>query len=279
MVSTGIWRRVTATAAVAGAALAAPSGAIALSTHSATDSTMNSAGELVATAKCGANEQVVSGGFKTPSLDNAEGEVVSRAVHGDRWTVHFYPGGAEKLTAYAYCAPKGQIRLSQHQNHASALGGTPSYNTVAMARCGSGERLVSGGFAFSPSSNENDSTTYRNYAANAKKWTVMSAFDTTPGTLFAFAYCGKGVVVKVRSDTSKSIPDSGHATATASCHQGESLLGGGYTTTPTPDYANTTGPDVYFSRAFRSGTRSWTVTAKNYSHHTGKVSAYAYCMP
>jgi hypothetical protein len=267
------------TAACLGIALAAPAGAMALSTHSATDSTVNTNGELVATAKCAANEHVVSGGFKTSILDDASGEVVSRAVMGDRWTVQFYPSGPDTLTTYAYCAPKGAISLVQHQRQVPAQTGSPTYNTVATARCASGETLVSGGFEFLPSSGEPDSTTYRDYAVSPRKWTVMSAFDSPPATLAAFAYCGRGVIVKVRSSSSGRIPNDGHASATASCHKGETLLGGGYTTTPTPDYANTTGPDTYFYRSYRSGARSWTARAKNYSNASGKIAAFAYCMP
>ena len=52
--------------ACVGATLAAPTGAMALSTHSATATTPSGDGVLVATAKCGANERVVSGGFRSP---------------------------------------------------------------------------------------------------------------------------------------------------------------------------------------------------------------------
>jgi hypothetical protein len=67
-----------------GAMSGAPTGAMALSTHSATTSTPNASGELVATAGRGAAEHVVSGGFNiSPRLNASDGIVVSRAVNGN----------------------------------------------------------------------------------------------------------------------------------------------------------------------------------------------------
>src|SRR5919204_380686 len=65
--------------------------------------------------------------------------------------------------------------------------------------------------------------------ATARKWKVMAAFQTTPANLEAFAYCEQGVTVKVRSKMSDPIPTDGSGSATAQCHTGETLLGGGYT--------------------------------------------------
>ena len=90
-----------------GGVLAIPAGAMALTTHSATVTMPNSNGGLVATAKCGTNEHVVSGGFRSPHASGSSA-IVSRAVHGDSWTVHLYPE-SPPLTTYAYCAPKGQF--------------------------------------------------------------------------------------------------------------------------------------------------------------------------
>jgi hypothetical protein len=279
----GIWRRIGLLAACAcAAALAAPGVATAaLSTHSASDSKLDSNGQLVATAKCGANEHVVSGGFNTPNASQAGGEVVSRAVGDNRWTVHLYAAKAEKLTTYAYCAPNGKLSLSERHKQVAAQTGTPTYNTVATARCGSRATAVSGGFALSRPASQSDSTTFRDYASGTNKWTVMSAFsEPTGATLTSFAHCAKGVVVKVHSATSDSIPSLGHASATATCPKGQTLLSGGFTTEPTPDYNNLTGPDMYFSRSYRSGLRSWTVTATNYANVTaGTITAFAYCMP
>lgn len=279
MTRMGIWRGMAVTVACAGALLVAPAGAMALTTHSATATVPNSAGVLVATAKCGANERVVSGGFKSPEGNSA---IVSRAVHGDSWTVHLYPESAP-LTTYAYCARKGQFSVATHQQTVSVP--KEAANTTAMALCASGEKLVSGGYVMSPASaTDHNSPNFRDYAASPSKWTVMSAFDLTPSKLTAVAYCARGVTVKMRS-SSTSIPAEGPTSppgtgsATASCHKGETLLAGGYTTTPTPDYQNQTGPDFFYNASHRSSVRSWTASASNYSAVAGKLKAFAYCEP
>jgi hypothetical protein len=263
------------TAVCMGAVLAAPSGASALSTHFATTTTLNSNGQLVATATCGAGEHVVSGGFKSP-LESAA--VVSRAVKGNSWSVHLVPGNTDKLTTYAYCA--STVEISAHESKMSAVA-APA-NTTATAMCGSGETLVSGGYAFlSTPSSQGNSPTFRDYAAITHQWTVMAAFTHIPAELAAFAYCSPGVVVKVRSASAAIAGSStfAKASATASCHSGETLLAGGYTTRPTPDYNDQVGPDTFFNASYRSGTRSWTASAVNYSVASGKITAFAYCEP
>jgi hypothetical protein len=256
-----------------GTLLTAPTSAIALTTHSATDTTTNSAGQLVATAKCGADEHVVSGGFKSSDESAA---VVSHALNGDSWTVHLYPGITTTLTAYAYCARHGRIFRHTAETTAAAA---PT-NTTATAQCASGQTVVSGGYAFlSPASSQGNSPTYRDFAATARKWRVMAAFQTTPANLEAFAYCEQGVTVKVRSKMSDPIPTDSSGSATAQCHTGETLLGGGYTTTPTPDWNNAAGPDLFYDASYKSGARSWTAHAHNYSSVDGQITAFAYCKP
>jgi hypothetical protein len=269
----GVRRGMAFTAVCMGTALAAPASAMALSTHSATTTTLNSAGQLVATATCGAGEHVVSGGFLGP---DASAAVSSRAVNGDSWTVRLFPGIGNKLTTYAYCARNGQLSISAHENRVPAV--TGGANTTANASCASGQTLVAGGYAFLPGLRESNSPTYRDYAS-AHTWSVMSVFAGGTGKLAAFAYCARGVVVKVRSNSSPSIPTGGDGSATASCHSGETLLSGGYTTTPTPDWHNMTGPDFFYGDSYRSGQRSWTARAHNYSNVAGQITAFAYCMP
>jgi hypothetical protein len=105
---------------------------------------------------------------------------------------------------------------------------------------------------------------------------VTSAFES-PGSLEAFAYCERGVVIKVRSSTSAPIPDGGDSSATARCHKGETLLSGGYTTKPKPDWFNTFGPDFFYNASYRSGKHSWIASAHNYSNVAGTITAFAYC--
>jgi hypothetical protein len=262
-----------------GIALAAPGGAMALSTHSATSSTPNGNGVLVATAKCGAHERVVSGGFRSPESSSA---IVSRAVRGDSWTVHLYPESGP-LTTFAYCARKGQFSISSHVQTVSVM--VRGANTSATASCGSGEKVVSGGYVMSPvSATHKNSPNFRDFAAGPSKWTVMSAFALAPAKLAAVAYCARGVTVKVRSESTSIAAQGfgdppGTGSATASCHKGETLLAGGYTTTPTPDYDDMTGPDLFYNASHRTAIRSWTASASNYSAAAGKLTAFAYCEP
>jgi hypothetical protein len=290
MKGTGSSRRVALTLMCTSILLAAPTGAMALAgargdrsrpanlrahpltSHSKTTSTLNKAGALVATAKCGSGEVVVSGGYKTAGKYGG-GAVRSLTTDGKSWTVYFYPyAGAGTLTTYAYCTHKASI--SAHSKRVSAT--VRGANTVATARCKSGEKLVAGGYQFQPATGEHTSPTYRDYASKGG-WSVMSVFNVVPAKLAAYAYCERGVVVKVRSRSSASIPTSHSGSATATCHKGETLLSGGYTTTPTPDYFDVSGPDVFYRDSYRSGPRSWTAAAHNVSNASGKITAFAYC--
>jgi hypothetical protein len=272
MKMTGISRRTAVLVACLGVVLAAPTGAMALTTHSATSSTKNSNLQLVATAKCGAGEHVVSGGFKDSTTGATA--VVSHAVHGDSWTVH--TDGTTLLTTYAYCGRKGPA-LSTHETQVPGV--APPPNTTAAARCASGQTLVSGGYGFlatSPST-QNGSTAYGDYAASSRGWKLTAAFESVPVTLAVFAYCQPGVNVKVRSKSGAPIPADGDGSASASCHKGETLLAGGYTTTPKPDWNNSSGPDLFYNASYRSGSRSWTARAHNFSNVSGSITAFAYC--
>lgn len=60
-------------------------------------------------------------------------------------------------------------------------------------------------------------------------------FPITPAKLAALAYCERGVVVKVRSSSSASIPKHSGGSATASCHPGETLLSGALLGRPPSD--------------------------------------------
>src|SRR5690349_15643835 len=168
-----MWRRAAVAVACMGVVLAAPCGAAALSTHSAT--AKGSFYVLEATAKCGANEHVVSGGFSSSIPAHAAGEVVSRAVdHHSGWTVDLFASYKDTLTTYAYCARNGKLALSTHEHRvpAASLGPSdiPDTNTVGRADCAPGETLVSGGFALLDTGQ--NSLTYRDYAASASRWTV-----------------------------------------------------------------------------------------------------------
>lgn len=241
-----------------------------LSAHSASTSTPNASGELAATAKCVAGEHVVSGGFTSTNPP----ALVAFYDDGGSWYVGGYAVG--KLTTYAYCAPSGQVVINEQSNTGVMASPAPA-NTTLTASCTSGYTLFSGGFLFyGNASSEANSSTYRNDSPSAGKWTVMAAFSSTPAHLGSEAYCGQGLTVSTHT-ASKAIAARAAASATASCPTGETLLSGGFTTTPTPDWDKSGGPDTYFSASYRSAERSWTVTAHNYSSVAGTITASAIC--
>ncbi len=55
-------------------------------------------------------------------------------------------------------------------------------------------------------------------------------------------------------------------------------MAGGYTTTPTPDYDNDTGPDIFYSASYQFAAGSWIVSGHNFSNVAGKITAFAYCV-
>lgn len=263
--------------AMATAAMALPTRQVkappALTSHSS--STTSKSGQLAATARCGAREHVVSGGFKATTTVPPGALVASHAVGRTGWTVSMYPYFPERLTAYAYCARNGQLGVSKRRAMATAAQAPTT--TTATASCPSDEVILSGGFAFQHASlSEFNSSTYQDYSPDIRHWTVTSAFATVPARLATFAYCGRGLRVVARSSTVPS-PSHTKASATASCLTGETLLSGGFTTDPTPDWNNTTGPDTYFAASYRSAVRSWTVADDNYSDAPGTLTAFAYC--
>jgi hypothetical protein len=140
------------------------------------------------------------------------------------------------------CACDSQI--SSHETKVKGVAAPP--NTSGMARCTSGQSLVSSGFALtsSPTSYVTGSSVYADYAAGARKWKVTAAFEYVPAKLATLAYCQRGATVKVGSKSSAPIPPYGDGSATARCHKGETLLSGGYLTSPKPDINNTGGPQI-----------------------------------
>ena len=149
-------------------------------------------------------------------------------------------------------------------------------NTSVAAHCGSGEKLVAGGYQFTNLSHQQDAALFSDYAAGGA-WKLVAVSYTVPAKVKAFAYCERGVVIKVSSARSGSIGYDSVGSVTASCRPDETLLGGGYTQKPTPDFYGNDGPAFFIGASHRSGKRSWIVTGENFSSVSGKLIAYAYC--
>lgn len=251
-----------------------------LSTHSATSHVPDSAGQLVATAYCSPGEHVVSGGFKSSSGAYAVASHALRSANG--WIVRLY--SPTKLTTYAYCAR--YVRLSTHKGVFAAA--PPPADTNAGAHCPR-RTIVSGGYALlGPQSQQSNSPTVQDSRSHPpftpKKrrnwyWTVTTAVQHTPAKLAAFAYCLPRVAIDVRSSSSPLISDGGDGSASASCRNGETLLAGGYTTAPAPNFVTHVGPELFYGASYRSGRRSWTASAHNGGSQAAKIRTFVYCQP
>jgi hypothetical protein len=267
-----IWVCVLGTATLAvGTATTAFAGK-GLKTRSVTTTTVDDVGQLVATAECKQGERVVSGGFSSQDDSYA---TESRAAQGQKWIVRLWGSGQpdESLTVDAYCAKEG--RFSKHKKTEDAVETTDP--TKSKAKCGKKEAAVAGGYTLVTDDGGGNSPVFIARKARKRAWSVSAFADDPPGSLTTFVYCRKGAKVKVRSAQSDPIDDEEPGSATAKCHRGETLLSGGYTTTPESDFNNTTGPDFFYYVSSRSGPRSWTAAAHNYSDVAGQITTFAYC--
>jgi hypothetical protein len=266
MMGMGFGGRIVAGAILAAVALAVPSLAWGLKTRTATNPVLPGK----ATAKCGDGERLVSGGFSMPD----GGQVtISRAAKGQRWTAT--ADGNPPLTVFAYCT--GGRGVSRHHHSETVPGPSGTRKTVA-AHCDANQSLVSGGYeTVNSEPGTHDLVAFKSRRAGDRTWKVTVFNDSdTASTLKVFAYCKRHVDVKARSKSDPVGPNQ-PGSATARCHRGETLLSGGYTTTPRSDYGNTTGPDLFYTGSYRSGRRAWTAAGHNYSDVAGRITTFVYC--
>lgn len=259
--------RTGAGAILAAVALAVPSLAWGLKTRTATAPTLPGK----ATAKCKDGERLVSGGFSLPD----EGQVTISRAKRQGWTAT--ADGDPPLTVFAYCTTGRGV--SRHSNSETVPGPAGTQQTVA-AHCDANESLVSGGYeTVDADPGTHDLVAFKSRRAGDRRWKVTVFNDSdTASKLRVFAYCKRDVDVKVRSK-SDPIGANQSGSVTARCHRGEGLLSGGYITTPKSDYNNTTGPDLFYTRSYRSGRRAWTAAAHNYSNIAGRITTSVHCKP
>ncbi len=176
---------------------------------------------------------------------------------------------------FAYCTGGQGVFRSFRSETVPGPAGTKE--SVA-ARCDANKSLVSGGYeTVDADPGTHDLVAFKSRRTGDRTWKVTVFNDSdTPSKLKVFAYCKRDVDVKVRSNSDPIASDQSDS-ATARCHRGESLLSGGYTTTPKSDYANTTGPDLFYTGSYKSGRRAWTAAAHNYSDVAGRITTFVYC--
>jgi Tfp pilus assembly major pilin PilA len=272
-VGSDLVRRAGALGVLAGAlvVVAAPGSASALKTRSLTTTSVDN-GVLTATAKCKQGERIVSGGFSGHEESFA---TESRAAKGQKWIVRLLDFSlTPSLTVDAYCAKRGRVSRHKHTDDAAA---TPDEPSQSKAKCDSKETIISGGYKLVSATAGENSPVFSTRRTGKRAWSSAAFVDDVPGTLTTFAYCRKNAEVNVRSQQSDPIGTDEKGSVTARCHKGEKLLSGGYTTTPDSDFNNDTGPDLFYYRSSRSGPRSWTAAAHNYSDIPGQITTFVYC--
>jgi hypothetical protein len=215
-------------------------------------------------AKCEQGQRVVSGGFLGGSGDYA---LVSKAVRGKAWLVKGEFTG--KGLVFANCSSRLAPTTAKEEKRFTRTRGD------ATARCGDNQSAVAGGWAYRPLNFNNPIFTSR---PSGSRWTVegfVDDLDLDP-SLTAYAYC-LGRDVSVEGD-SAAMPADGDAESEAECDPSQELLGGGFETTPRPDFGNETGPDPFIYGMGRTAQFTWSTLARNYSAVGGTLRTFAVCL-
>jgi len=152
--------------------------------------------------------------------------------------------------------------------------------TTLTAKCPKGSVVVAGGWQMSPM--KTNSPVYTSAPKGKRKWTVVAILDTVdPWKLKTYAYCLDLELDRDLNVATQAVAapadDSVDIVATAECDGGR-VIGGGFATTPEPDFNNSAGPDTFFFRAKNDSKRKYTVGAVNYASVVGTVTAYAVCL-
>lgn len=254
---------------------AAPADAAPLSVKTAPTGGVKPNGLIAATAKCAPGERVVSGGFKAPD------EVypyVSRNKKNNAWTAQLEPEtDSDVAVVYAYCSPEVKVKPVEKK---VTLKPGEGRRTNASASCPDGKQAVAGGYEIlKPKNDKHEAVIFDSYRKGSRKWKV-SGFNETDkkAKLRSVAYCLGGSPVDVATAESPEIGPGGANGTSAECIPGDDPLGGGYKTSPKPDYNNLTGPDLFFNESsLDAGLASWTAAAHNYSTFPGTIKVFAYC--
>jgi hypothetical protein len=263
-----------AVAAIAVALVLAPSAPALILVQA--EGTSLGQGVYAGTARCPPGAKVISGGFSTSQTDYV---IVNRAQRKTGWFAK--ARDATDLTILAYCSRR--LEASRASRTAKFPLASDGIQRNAVARCDQG-KAVAGGWSFLPTNGAADNQpVFESSRRGADRWAV-GAFNHLHSNvdvrdrIKAFVYCLRGVRVAVRRDASPMAGEDDAAAATADCEPGEEVLGGGYSTSPEPDFFNLSGPDFfYYVSAHGSQTVYWTAAAWNYSLAEGAVTSLAIC--
>ena len=232
----------------------------------------NGDGVYTATAKCPPGTTVVSGGFDVEE----QGYVPVNKAKGERsWFVQALE--TDSLTVSANCSK----RLDPSARSAAKRFGEDNagVNTTVRARCRRGE-VVAGGWRYEPAGQAADnSPVFQSNRKGSERWAVTAVIDSpdADSKIRAFAYCLRGLDLRARSKRSDRVESNADGTGAAKCKPGQELLGGGFTTTPRPDWNNDDGPDHFYFASRRAGPRRWGVGAHNHSSVDGFIKTTVIC--
>ena len=202
------------------------------------------------------------GSSDTPIVSTAKGE---RA-----WTV---TAEEDNFTAYALCSKNiGVKEVAETVGFKSTNQGS---GTAASAKCPSEKRVISGGFEFSTL--VSNSPVFRSRPTDQRSWSVLALSEDSDSKLKVLAYCvpDRGGI-STRKDSTQ-IGANQVRTVEPKCKSSETMLSGGWTVSPRPDWDNEDGPDTFFSSAYPAAQQSFVATAINFSAVAGRISGFAIC--
>jgi hypothetical protein len=155
---------------------------------------------------------------------------------------------------------------------------------TATAKCKKGTKAASGGFeSLSDTPTGLGGEIHESRRDGRRKWTGSSFNPGSGSTLTVFAYCRDEKVKSASADVAIAAdvdPDPvalPTGTATATCPRGTKVISGGF---DNPDFSfigGSSGTDIRPYESFKSGKRTWTVSASDRGDEGGTLVAYAYC--
>jgi hypothetical protein len=176
---------------------------------------------------------------------------------------------SRSVTLQVVCGP----RLGPVSSPHNTVFVSPGQTRTATATCPKGNRLLAGGFQRTNFVTRGGNYVTESRAASDRSWQVSGgAFGNFGGELTAIAYClksGGPLISEVDSQTELPVGESA-TTTTPACSPGSSMVGGGFSTTPS-------GPALV-SSAYFNNDGSWAATAYNEFGPDATLSAQAYCM-
>jgi hypothetical protein len=229
-------------------------------------------GVFAGTATCPPGTTVVSGGF---DVEEQGYTPVNKAQGERKWVVQALE--TSFLTVSANCSK----RLDPSVGSAAKRFGKDNegVNTTVRAHCARGE-VVAGGWRYEPAGQAaNNSPVFKSNRKGSERWAVTAVLDSpdADSRIRAFAYCLRGLDLRVRTKNSDTVESNADGTGRARCGRGQELLGGGFTTTPQPDWNNMDGPDHFYFASHRAGPSRWAAAAHNHSDVAGRIKTTVIC--